>query len=369
MRAHTSNPMNLIRVMPAEGLGASPHGHDRPCLPSWRLTVTMTRSLLRPPSPVGRLSRPAQAEKPSSPSTPTKFRRRMRSGTAGQGRLREGMRLHARMGRRPGRRRAAQPAQARRLRDEGRRRARPRHQPRRGSQGARAVRTARPRSRRATAAGLEGRPFRALRLRYSPSSTTPRPQVAAGEPRRTGRSGGREKIIIEDPRTSTPGLGLLLWMQVSLRRQGRASLAEVGAEIVTVTPGWSEAYGLFTKGEAPMVLSYTTSPAYHMIARRPTLQGGGILRRALSADRGGRRDREPREAGTCQAIPRVHDRARNFRMLSLPRTGCGRPAKPSKPLPAEFDKLVKPRSAHVRPGEVAGNRKAWTEEWLNATSR
>src|SRR5690606_19891810 len=29
---------------------------------------------------------------------------------------------------------------------------------------------------------------------------------------------------------------------------------------------WSEAYGLFLEGEAPLVLSYTTSPAYHMIA-------------------------------------------------------------------------------------------------------
>src|SRR5690606_28979896 len=36
-------------------------------------------------------------------------------------------------------------------------------------------------------------------------------------------------------------------------------------KILTVTPGWSEAYGLFTNGEAPMVLSYTTSPAYHVI--------------------------------------------------------------------------------------------------------
>src|SRR3546814_1326957 len=32
------------------------------------------------------------------------------------------------------------------------------------------------------------------------------------------------------------------------------------------TKGWSEAYGLFLEGEAPMVLSYSTSPAYHMIA-------------------------------------------------------------------------------------------------------
>jgi thiamine transport system substrate-binding protein len=36
--------------------------------------------------------------------------------------------------------------------------------------------------------------------------------------------------------------------------------------VLTVTPGWSESYALFTSGEVPMVLSYTTSPAYHMIA-------------------------------------------------------------------------------------------------------
>jgi thiamine transport system substrate-binding protein len=36
--------------------------------------------------------------------------------------------------------------------------------------------------------------------------------------------------------------------------------------ILTVTRGWSEAYSLFLDGEADMVLSYTTSPAYHAIA-------------------------------------------------------------------------------------------------------
>ena len=37
-------------------------------------------------------------------------------------------------------------------------------------------------------------------------------------------------------------------------------------KILTVTKGWSEAYALFLDGEADMVLSYTTSPAYHLIA-------------------------------------------------------------------------------------------------------
>jgi thiamine transport system substrate-binding protein len=42
----------------------------------------------------------------------------------------------------------------------------------------------------------------------------------------------------------------------------------------------------------------------------------------------------------------------------------------SQPLPAEFAKLVKPKKAlQFTPEDVAANRKAWTDEWLNATSR
>ena len=34
--------------------------------------------------------------------------------------------------------------------------------------------------------------------------------------------------------------------------------------ILTVTDSWSQAYALFTAGEAPLVLSYGTSPVYHV---------------------------------------------------------------------------------------------------------
>lgn len=43
---------------------------------------------------------------------------------------------------------------------------------------------------------------------------------------------------------------------------------KLAAKTVTVTKGWSEAYGLFLKGESDLVLSYTTSPAYHIIAEK-----------------------------------------------------------------------------------------------------
>ena len=70
-------------------------------------------------------------------------------------------------------------------------------------------------------------------------------------------------IIIQDPRTSTPGLGLLLWLRQVFGEGDSEAWRALSPRIVTVTKGWSESYGLFLEGEAPMVLSYTTSPAYH----------------------------------------------------------------------------------------------------------
>ena len=74
------------------------------------------------------------------------------------------------------------------------------------------------------------------------------------------------KIVIQDPRSSTPGLGLLLWVKAAHGDAAAEVWKGLADNIVTVTPGWSDAYGLFLEGEADMVLSYTTSPAYHRIA-------------------------------------------------------------------------------------------------------
>ncbi|MGB3279581.1 MAG: thiamine ABC transporter substrate-binding protein, partial [Pseudorhodobacter sp.] len=65
------------------------------------------------------------------------------------------------------------------------------------------------------------------------------------------------KIVIQDPRSSTPGLGLLLWVKAAYGERAADIWAALADNIITVTPGWSEAYGMFTAGEADMVLSYT----------------------------------------------------------------------------------------------------------------
>ncbi|MGL4860471.1 MAG: thiamine ABC transporter substrate binding subunit [Enterobacteriaceae bacterium] len=76
------------------------------------------------------------------------------------------------------------------------------------------------------------------------------------------------KIIYQDPRTSTPGLGLLLWIEKVYGSKAPEAWQKLAQKTVTVTKGWSEAYALFLKGEADMVLSYSTSPAYHRVEEK-----------------------------------------------------------------------------------------------------
>lgn len=72
------------------------------------------------------------------------------------------------------------------------------------------------------------------------------------------------RVVIEDPRTSTPGLGLLLWMKSVYGDRAAERWQQLARHTVTVSRSWSEAYGLFLRGEADTVLSYTTSPVYHI---------------------------------------------------------------------------------------------------------
>ena len=85
------------------------------------------------------------------------------------------------------------------------------------------------------------------------------------------------KIVIQDPRSSVSGLALVLWMSEVFGDEAEAAWRKLKPKILTVTPGWSEAYGLFTSGEADMVLSFTTSPAYHIIAEGDDTKAAAIF--------------------------------------------------------------------------------------------
>ena len=178
-----------------------------------------------------------------------------------------------------------------------------------------------------------------------------------------------QKIAIQDPRTSTPGLGLLLWVKSVYGDKAGEAWKQLNKRVLTVTPGWSEAYGLFTKGEAPMVLSYTTSPAYHIIADKETryqaaafseghyiqVEVAGLLKNAPEKELG-------REFLRFMLTPGFQD--------AIPENNWMWPAAAtSAPLPEAFNTLVKPEKTFLMSSdEVAANRKAWIDEWLGVMS-
>ena len=178
-----------------------------------------------------------------------------------------------------------------------------------------------------------------------------------------------QKIVIQDPRTSTPGLGLLLWVKSVYGDKAPEAWAKLKNRVLTVTPGWSESYGMFTKGEAPMVLSYTTSPAYHMIAEKTDryqaasfaeghyiqIEVAGLLKNAPDAQLA-------KDFLAFMLTPGFQD--------AIPENNWMMPvAKTSAPLPDAFNKLVQPQKTFLMsPEEVAKNRKAWIDEWLAAMS-
>lgn len=84
-------------------------------------------------------------------------------------------------------------------------------------------------------------------------------------------------LVIQDPRSSISGLALLLWVDQIYGDIAPDVWAKLAPKIVTVTAGWGESYGLFTDGEADMVLSFTTSPAYHIIAEDDDTKAAAIF--------------------------------------------------------------------------------------------
>jgi len=178
------------------------------------------------------------------------------------------------------------------------------------------------------------------------------------------------KIIIQDPRSSTPGLGLLLWVKAAYGDEAPAIWADLSDNIVTVTKGWSEGYGLFLEGEADMVLSYTTSPAYHLIAEEDASKA------AAAFDEGHYLQIEvaAKLAGTDQ--PELADAFLEFMVSEafqsvISTTNWMYPAvTPAAGLPDGFETLIQPQKALlIEADKATAMRDAALEEWLSALSR
>lgn len=173
------------------------------------------------------------------------------------------------------------------------------------------------------------------------------------------------KVIYQDPRTSTPGQGLMLWMKSIYGDDVTQAWQKLASKTVTVTKGWSEAYSMFLNGESDLVLSYTTSPAYHLIAENDSkfatanFAEGHYMQVEVTAKVKGSKNSE------------LADQFMNFilsdEFQSAMPTGNWMYPVTDVELPKGFETLSVPsKSLSFSADEVAKMRKSWIREWQSA---
>lgn len=176
------------------------------------------------------------------------------------------------------------------------------------------------------------------------------------------------RVVIQDPRTATPGLGLLLWMKSVYGDEADAAWAKLAPKIVTVTKGWWDSYSMFLEGEADMVLSYSTSPAYHIVVdgtdqyKAASFSDGHYMQIEVAA----MLKSAPQPELAAQFMDFILDDG--FQSV-IPTTNWMYPAG-NAALPDAFSGLIKPaKSLTFTPDEVADNKDAWVAEWQTAISK
>lgn len=171
-----------------------------------------------------------------------------------------------------------------------------------------------------------------------------------------------KKIVIPSPATSSVGLSLLAWTHAVLGKDAGVFWRKMRDQILTVAPGWSSAYGMFTKKEADVVLSYTTSPAYHIVEEK----NDSITAMSFSAGH----IQQIEGGAAIKASPRLKLAQQFLALLpsmeiqsKIPTTQWMYPVlQVGFELPRAFQELPRPAKVIRIPVKEA-DRKAWLKQW------
>lgn len=178
----------------------------------------------------------------------------------------------------------------------------------------------------------------------------------------------KRSLILMDPRTSSVGMGLLEW---TVAAYGDAYLQwweAVKPNVLTIADGWSSGYGLFTEGEAPLVISYTTSPVYHVLyedtdryqallfegGNMAVIEGAGILKSTKDLD----------------AAQQFIDFLLSDAQADIATANIMYPVSSSVTLPDAFDHAPKPDHSIMLDSELIANfRDSWLTDWVEVMSK
>jgi thiamine transport system substrate-binding protein len=175
----------------------------------------------------------------------------------------------------------------------------------------------------------------------------------------------KRMLILEDPRTSSPGLSFLLWTIQQFGDPGYLDYwKRLLPNVLTIAGGWSEAYDLFLAGEGAIVLSFSTDTAYSMI------EGGSARYRIMLIEnqgyrniylmgivRGTEQEELAKKFLNFVLSPKVQER--------IPTTEWMFPANPQALLPVQFYQyaVTPPQPVMVSPDKIGKNLDRWLREW------
>lgn len=174
----------------------------------------------------------------------------------------------------------------------------------------------------------------------------------------------KDAIVVQSPLSSSPGQAFLLATIALFGEDGYLEywrgLKQNG---VFVAPGWDEAYGMFTNGERAIVLSYGTSPVYHLIYEKSEQYKALVLDGAAYAQIEG--------AGIVKGSPQPKLAAALLEYLlskdfqeKLPEAQFMYPAVKDAKLPASFRVAAKvDRLLNLPPEQVAAKLNRWLADW------
>ncbi|MFM8269328.1 MAG: thiamine ABC transporter substrate binding subunit [Pseudomonadota bacterium] len=172
----------------------------------------------------------------------------------------------------------------------------------------------------------------------------------------------KQKVIIQDPRTSSLGLEFLVWTFEKLGDGSKRFWASLAPHILTVSPGWSGAYELFLRKQADLVMSYTTSPAYHRMREKkqsikPLVFEDGHFKQVEGIcllNSSARKD---------IALKFIQFVLSEEAQTELPTFQWMYPARLRIPLPLEFREIPVPKQIVLDWERVTTKKDQWVQDW------
>ena len=178
------------------------------------------------------------------------------------------------------------------------------------------------------------------------------------------------KIIIENPMTSSPGQVFLLTTIALYGEDGYLDYwRRLKKNLLAITPGWDEAYGMYTAGEAPLVLSYGTSPVYHYLYDKTERYQALVLDDAAYAQNEGMGI--VKGTANLKGAQQLVDYLLTPEFQSLiPESQFMYPVTSDAKLPESFKVAAEvKRILNLPPEQVAAKLDKWLSDWEKAISR